>query len=321
MQYATEERSQGICPNGWHIPSLVELEILQVLANHDANSLKEIGQDIYSTNSTGFTLLLAGHRSPEPYRDTRYIGEYTSIWSSTETSGGLYASYLNIWANDNSFYYNNDGKEFGLSIRCLKDENYGTTGQPCPGIPTVTDQRDGKVYNTVQVGSQCWLKENLDIGTRINGSQDQTNNSTIEKYCYNDDPANCTTYGGLYKWDEAMQYVTTPGATGICPEGWHIPNYTEYEILSAEVGGDGNALKEIDQGTGTNTSGFSALLAGYHSNDGNFTNLGETLHIWSSTEYSSGWSYNLYLDQSTSNINLNSDVLKIDGISIRCLKD
>ena len=90
----------------------------------------------------------------------------------------------------------------------------------CPA----TVQYEGKTYNTVLIGNQCWLKENLDVGTRINLNQSPTNNGIIEKYCYNDNPTNCDTYGGLYKWDEAMQYTTTEGAIGICPSGWHIPS-------------------------------------------------------------------------------------------------
>jgi uncharacterized protein (TIGR02145 family) len=127
-----------------------------------------------------------------------------------------------------------------------------------------------KTYNTVQIGSQCWLKENLDVGTRIDVTQEQTNNSTIEKYCYNNDPNNCNTYGGLYQWNEAMQYTTAEDARGICPNGWHLPTNVEFQALGTSVGGDGNALKEIGQGVGggagTNTSGFSALLAGFRYN-------------------------------------------------------
>src|ERR1035437_7497296 len=130
---------------------------------------------------------------------------------------------------------------------------------PCPNVATVV--YEGKTYNTVAIGDQCWLKENLDVGTQVNGSLEQTNNGTIEKYCYNNDPANCTTYGGLYQWNEAMQYVTTPGTKGICPTGWHIPTYAELQTLATTVSNDGNALKAVGQGTGsgagTNTSGFS----------------------------------------------------------------
>ena len=91
---------------------------------------------------------------------------------------------------------------------------------------------DGKNYQTVQIGAQCWFKENLNIGIRINGSQNQTDNGIIEKYCYNDDENNCNTYGGLYQWDEMMQYMNTEGAKGICPYGWHLPTDAEWEILT-----------------------------------------------------------------------------------------
>ena len=84
-----------------------------------------------------------------------------------------------------------------------------TMSQPCPGVPTV--EWGGKTYATVLVGDRCWLKENLDYGMRIDGLEAQGDNSTVEKYCYNDDPLNCITYGGLYQWGEAMQYQTTPG--------------------------------------------------------------------------------------------------------------
>src|SRR5664280_354510 len=156
----------------------------------------------------------------------------------------------------------------------------------CKGIPTVT--YSGKTYNTIQIGAQCWLKENLDVGTMIDSLANSGNNGIIEKYCYNNNPANCTTYGGLYQWDEAMQYVTTQGTQGICPSGWHIPTYAEFTTLLTTVSGDGNKLKAIGQGTGTgagtNTSGFSALLAGYRSLDGSIGYLGSYTSFWSSTE-------------------------------------
>ncbi|MDP3149058.1 MAG: FISUMP domain-containing protein [Ignavibacteria bacterium] len=207
--------------------------------------------------------------------------------------------------------------------------------QPCPGTTTVTYQ--GKTYNTVQIGTQCWLRENLDVGTMIQGNQVATNNSVIEKYCYNNDANNCNTYGGLYQWAEAVQYKngatnnTSPNPAftgniqGICPSGWHISTQTESNILVTAVSGDGNALKAIGQGTGsgagTNTSGFSMLLAGtYYYYDGNFGALGVFTNFWSSTEYDNSYAIALYLYRDKSQI----DVGYIDkgyGFSIRCLKD
>lgn len=209
-------------------------------------------------------------------------------------------------------------------------ENTTSTPFVCGGVILY----GGETYHTILIGSQCWFQENLNIGTRINGSTNQTNTAgTIEKYCYADVESNCTTYGGLYQWAEAVQYLN--GATnsnspspafsgnvqGICPSGWHIPTQVEFQTLSSAVSNDGNALKAVGQGTGsgagTNTSGFSALLAGH----GIFIFLGSYTFFWSSTEgdasYDGGYVALKYLD---SGIYMSSDV-KIYGFSIRCLKD
>jgi uncharacterized protein (TIGR02145 family) len=195
----------------------------------------------------------------------------------------------------------------------------------CPGMPTVL--YEGKTYHTVQIGNQCWLKENLDIGTMINSSTEadsMRNNGIIEKYCYDNDTANCTTYGGLYQWNEAMQYVTTQGAKGICPTGWHIPTLAEFHTLKATVNNNGNNLKAIGQGTGggagTNTSGFSALLAGMRHNYGSFFNLGANAYFWSSTGYGAKIAGYLYLYYNGSSISLGSGI-KDYGFSVRCVKD
>src|ERR1035437_7426550 len=76
---------------------------------------------------------------------------------------------------------------------------------PCPGVDSLN--YSGQWYHTVQIGSQCWLKENLNVGIMKPAVKDQINNDTIEKFCYNNDPANCTVYGGLYQWREAVQYT------------------------------------------------------------------------------------------------------------------
>ena len=190
----------------------------------------------------------------------------------------------------------------------------------CPGIPTIT--YEGKIYNTVLIDEQCWLRENLNVGTRIEGSQDAIKkNGVIEKYCYDNDPNNCETYGGLYQWDEAMQYTTTPGTQGICPPDWHLPTIEEFSTLKSTVGGDGNALKLFGQGDGTNISGFSALLAGNRYLNGNFFNLGITAYFWSSTEYSSTIANYMLLNPSVDIILNRNDGDNVLGLSVRCLKN
>ena len=193
---------------------------------------------------------------------------------------------------------------------------------PCPGVPTVF--YSSKTYNTIQIGTQCWLKENLDVGTQVSGTVTQANNGTIEKYCCNDVPYNCIAYGGLYQWDEAMQNVTTPGTKGICPTGWHIPTNAELQTLATTESNDGNALKAVGQGTGsgagTNTSGFSALLAGYRNINGFFYNLGNYTYFWSTTEYLHPNAYYMPLYYNDSNIGFDY-YGKVSGFSVRCAKD
>jgi uncharacterized protein (TIGR02145 family) len=194
----------------------------------------------------------------------------------------------------------------------------------CPGLPSV--YYEGKNYNTVQIGDQCWLRDNLDIGTMIPVTDTAKNNGIIEKFCYSNNQTNCDTYGGLYQWSEAMQYTTTPGARGICPAGWHIPTYSELQTLSSTVSGDGNALKAVGQGggsygAGTNTSGFSALLAGYSDGYGHFTFLGLQGYFWSSTQASDQLAGCMYLWADSDDISFYTGRSKLSGYSIRCLKN
>jgi uncharacterized protein (TIGR02145 family) len=130
----------------------------------------------------------------------------------------------------------------------------------------------GKTYTTVQIGAQCWMKQNLNAGTRINGNVTQSDNSIIEKHCYNNIEDSCTEYGGLYQWNEMMQYVQDPGTQGICPAGYHIPTTDEWLNLANHLGGDsvaGGKLKETgyrhwkppNEGA-TNASGFAAIGGG-----------------------------------------------------------
>jgi len=215
------------------------------------------------------------------------------------------------------------------------------TNIPCPSTPTVT--YEGQVYNTIQILSQCWLKENLNVGTMINGSLNQTNNGIIEKYCYNNEPDSCTKYGGLYQWSEMMQYTTQQGVQGICPPGWHLPTDEEWKVLEGAVDsqygiGDpewdlnfkwrgydaGTNLKTTSgwygNGNGADLFGFSGLPGGIRDGDGGFYLVGFYGNWWSSSEISYGraWRRNLgYYDPGVYRYGGN----KTSGFSARCLRD
>lgn len=321
MQYVTLDSSQGICPPGWHIPSYSEFQVLSSNVNGNGNALKAIEQGISGgagTNSSGFSALLAGYRS----YDTSFVsyGVDANFWSSREVPGQdaynlRLDGYDSIMYLGSSYYIG-----YGFGIRCIKDET--PIVQSCPSIPTIT--YEGKTYNTVQIGDQCWLKENLDVGTRIDGIQNSTNNGVIEKYCYDNDINNCNTYGGLYQWNEAMQYDTNEGAQGICPEGWHIPTLAEFQTLASTVNNDGNSLKAVGQGTGsgagTNTSGFSGLFAGDRNPGGGYYNLNIKAGFWNSTEFDVNNAYRLWLYDTNQSINI-YHLAKTIGYSVRCIKD
>jgi uncharacterized protein (TIGR02145 family) len=95
----------------------------------------------------------------------------------------------------------------------------------------------GQTYSTVQIGGQCWMAENINIGTMLAAgtTEPNTTDNVIEKWCYNNDANNCNLYGGLYNWNEAMRGSQVAGARGICPSGWHIPTDAEYNQLEKTV--------------------------------------------------------------------------------------
>jgi len=215
------------------------------------------------------------------------------------------------------------------------------TNIPCPGTPAV--EYEGQVYNTIQIFSQCWLKENLNVGTMIFGGQEQSDNSIIEKHCYNNKPDSCTVYGGLYQWDEMMQYTIQQGVRGICPQGWHLPTDEEWKLLEGAVDsqyGIGDPVwdqvteyRGYDAGTnlkttsgwynnvnGTDLFGFAGLPGGYRIIDANFYDV-EEIGIWwaSSKSYSHyAWIRALYcFDPGI----LHHDFNKYFSKSVRCLRD
>jgi len=200
-------------------------------------------------------------------------------------------------------------------------------GWSCGGA--VVDSRDGKSYATVQIGSQCWMKQGLNIGTRIAGSSNQgtdcSSASAIQKYCYNDTDANCNSNnnpsypdGGLYQWHQAMCGSTTEGVQGICPDGWHLPTTAEWTTLTTYLGGVSVAGGALKPG---GSSGFEGNLAGYRRGPSfSFTDRTARGDFWASTPYSSKHAWYRELHASDATV-FRSYALRQRSYTVRCIKN
>lgn len=223
---------------------------------------------------------------------------------------------------------------------------YGS-GTPCPGMPTVTDI-DGNVYNTVLIGSQCWMKENLKTTSYRNGSSiPNVTNATVwyDLYTgayvwYDNDITWKDSYGALYNWYAAVD------PNGLCPTGWHVPTHEEWTALTDYIGGTsephGNELKSCRQVNsplgggcytsepprwesnsihwGTDDYGFSGLPGGYRYFTGTFYDVGVSGFWWSSTEFSSYYAWYRFLYYDNGSVSENSQYRQC-GYSVRCLRD
>ncbi len=191
---------------------------------------------------------------------------------------------------------------------------------------------DGNVYNTVKIGEQCWMKENLKTthfsdGSAINEMQDSAlwvNTSLTHAPAmsyYDNNIQNNFTYGALYNW-----YAVTD-KRNLCPTGWHVPSNDEFQILSDYLGGDdisGSHLKDItlwsvSNSGNDNSSGFTALPAGLRYHNGGFYGLGENGDFWSSTGGSSrAWNRSLFYRNPSAD---RFHDYEEDGLSVRCVGD
>jgi len=169
------------------------------------------------------------------------------------------------------------------SFSCANSKTKTIIVQAVPSFncgQNLTDIRDNKVYSTVQLGTQCWMQKNLNYGTSLQGNAEQTDNCINEKYCYSDNAANCTLYGGLYQWDELMAYTNTPGAQGLCPPGWHVPTQTEWNTLFSFYQQQALAGKPLQD---TIIMGFRAKESGVIYSNFSWSFKGFATIFWTST--------------------------------------
>ena len=203
-----------------------------------------------------------------------------------------------------------------------------------------TDERNGRKYYYLTINGEnqdgeaasvTVMAENLNIGFDVLGTDDQNDDSKIERYCYNDDTTNCDRYGALYQWAEMMQLSSEcntkscadqikPKHQGICPDGWRLLTYEDFYIV---VHADGNRhgvedVRAMGFG-GYNYSGYSLIGAGYNWNY-KFRNLNETTYWFYPEEGSLDKPAALSGSQSKSSTgNALQSVYKTHGMSIRCV--
>ena len=266
-----------------------------------------------------------------------------AVVSSLQSDLTNASTQLKMFQTENSAYPTaNVCPTPGATQICLKSSSgnsfaYLVSNTANPQTFLLTATNGTKVYSLtndsapaawITIGSQTWAPTNLNVGVMVTGVTTQTNNSIVEKYCYNDLESNCTTYGGLYQWDEAMQYVTTDGAQGICPAGSHIPSDTDWKTLEMALGmsqaeADATGWRGTHlEGTQLKPGGSSGLnlpLAGRRSTDGSFGSLSSSAYLWSSSESStSAWLRSLYSGLAT--VYRYTDT-KAYGFSVSCLEN
>ena len=179
------------------------------------------------------------------------------------------------------------------------------------------DIRDNRNYQTVLIGGQCWMAENLNYGTVVASSLFQQDNCIPEKYCYNDNPANCTGSGGLYQWDEIMTYSAAAGAQGLCPPGWHVPTLVEWNILFNNFINNGFAGAPLKS---TGYSGFNALVTGVDVYNKQYIFISFATIFWTSDSHGpyKAWAHGMNTFNPSVSLYPGG---RSDAFSIRCLKD
>ena len=256
---------------------------------------------------------------------------------------GYYVSYIrsSSSATSSSSYFNMD------SLYNSK-KSYGE----------FVDPRDGQKYRTLHI-TTSWLAlpefeafaQNLNYGVQIEIETTEFDDAKVEKYCYDDDPWYCNNgFGGLYSWSEAMGLPkacdsvwtgTTPACPdslvpgdnkeidsrdlirqGVCPEGWHVMNETEWRALkSLDVTESGlDLVSMVSRGQLANGTGFSALFAGYADIPTQYLRIGELGVYHLAFEYEAGRHKSVTMTKST-NLSYKGIDHKKDGIPVRCVKD
>ena len=323
---------QGICPDGWRLPSKNDWERL----------FNYMGEDEYfglsMKSKTGWTMLEDNYNkyngtddygfsaNPTAYRSksgTYGIDADANFWSSNQDD---YIVWLRGGENRVTVSDNGGSKGVAMSVRCVKD----LVEEPLSG--TFTDTRDSHEYKFVKIGNQTWMAENLNY---------QTDNSR----CYDADPDNCTLYGQLYTWADAVGKAETECGydyscvfdtliQGVCPDGWHMPSRNEFAVLEEDVGGYGGKILKSTSGwhpwdsngeiygNGVDAVGFNGIPTGVWTRGeyGQSRDFAYVAVYWSATQSNAYNAHYMLLRDRSHSIERMSEY-KDNYYSVRCVKN
>ena len=257
---------------------------------------------------------------------------------------GAFTEIADLSANAED--YTDEGLTFGViytyRIQAYTNSNISEYSEEVITNMNVVIDIDGNVYQSVKIGDQYWMAENLKVTHYRNGDaipnvtgNIEWSNLTTGAYCnYNNDDTNADTYGSLYNW------YAVDDSRNIAPEGWHVPTDEEWKELEMYLGmsqseADGTGFRGTDEGSklkstsgwfnngnGTDDYGFSALPGSYRGADGGggYYFLGKYAYFRSSTEGSSNYVWYRILDYNYSYIGRGLGN-KDGGLSVRCVRD
>ena len=317
-------RVQASCTDGTYsdanIPNSVSLNSWQHIIYIFANGSVKIYKDgiLVVEDNTNSGKLLSNNNQP------LLIGR--TYWYP---SASLLISYFTGKIDDIRIY---NRALTNTEIQALYHESPSTV-KWIDGPQTPPHDIDGNIYDAVTIGTQTWMKQNLNVTHYRNGDAILTNitdngawsNLTTGAYCnYNNDANNASTFGRLYNW------YTVVDARNLCPTGWHVPSDVEWTTLITYLGGDhvaGGKLKEAglthwqsSNSGATNETGFTALPSGFRFVDGSYNDINHDGFWWSSTEYNTGEVWARYMHYGYGSTG-SYWVGKLTGFSVRCLKD
>jgi uncharacterized protein (TIGR02145 family) len=208
---------------------------------------------------------------------------------------------------------------------------------------TFTDSRNGRVYYylTIMGKDEDGVKDTIDVMAQnlniadvtLKAGENMTDDTKIERYCYNDDTTKCDRYGGLYQWAEMMGFndscntkscadLIRPNHQGICPKGWRLMTRHDFEVARSSTEYGVYGLRSEYNFTGNNESGLSLTGAGVYDHQKGFDDIDEAFYMYYPVEYL----YHGSLRALSQCISRDSDMSgisgnpRLDALSVRCVK-